>query len=94
MYAIAIKNSAYKEYQKIKKSNIQMANKIYDFLAGVLESAENPTALPNGKKLKGYDDNRYRWKIGDYRIIGIVENGEVKIIEIIKIAHRQAAYKD
>ena len=44
MYAIAIKNSAYKEYQKIKKSNIQMGNKNYDFLAGVLESAENTTA--------------------------------------------------
>lgn len=35
-----------------------------------------------------YDDNRYRWRLGDYRIIGIVENNTFKLIQIIKIAKR------
>lgn len=93
MYEIIIKNKAYREYKKIKKSNIQIGDTIYDFLVGVLAVVEKPSALANAKKLRGYNGKGYRWRIGDYRIIGIIEDGEVKIIEIIKIAHRKEAYE-
>lgn len=79
---------------KLAKSTPKKFLKIDTFLKDELPNCENPCTLPNAKHLQGFKDNRYRWRIGDYRIIGIVENGEIKVIEIIKIAHRQEAYKD
>lgn len=83
---IRLRKSAQKELQKIFYGNPNSALKIEIFLTK-LQSIPNPTTLPNAKKLQGFS-NHYRWRIGDYRIIGIVENGEFKIIEIIKIAKR------
>ena len=94
MFQILIKNGAYKELQKIKKSNAEIGNKLFNFISTILATTENPCTLPNAKHLQGYSDNRYRWRIGDYRIIAIVENGETKIIEIIKVAKRnESTYK-
>ncbi|EFR47406.1 hypothetical protein HCCG_01954 [Helicobacter cinaedi CCUG 18818 = ATCC BAA-847] len=47
--------------------------------------------LAKCQKAKGRD-NQYRWRLGDYRVIGIVENGEFLIVNITRIAHRQGAY--
>ena len=47
-------------------------------------------ALYQIKHLQGFNDNRYRWRIGEYRIIGIVENGKTKIIKVIKIDKRDS----
>lgn len=50
--------------------------------------AENPFDMPNVKALKAHK-NAYRWRISNYRIIGILdENKEIKIIDIIRIAKR------
>lgn len=54
-------------------------------LGGKLSKVDNPCLLKNAKHLIGYTDNRYRWRLGQYRIIGIVKNNEFKIIEIVKI---------
>ena len=61
------------------------------FLDTKLATAENPTQLSNCKKLQGYEKH-YRWKVKDYRIIGIVEN-DILTIEIIKITTRENAYQ-
>ena len=61
------------------------------FLDTKLATSENPTILPNCKKLQGYEKH-YSWKIKDYRSIGIVEN-DILTIEIIKITTRENAYK-
>jgi mRNA interferase RelE/StbE len=34
----------------------------------------------------------YRWRVGDYRIIYSI-NDDIIEIEIIKVSHRQGAYK-
>lgn len=60
------------------------------FLDTKLAKSDDPTRLPNCKKLQGYEKH-YRWKIKDYRIIGIVEN-DILTIEIIKITTRENAY--
>jgi mRNA interferase RelE/StbE len=52
--------------------------------------AEDPR--PDGvKKLKG-EDNAYRIRVGDYRIIYTIED-VIKIVEIQRIRHRKDAYK-
>ncbi len=48
---------------------------------------------PNGvKKLQG-DDNSYRLRVGDYRVIYEVVD-DVLIVTVIKIGHRSDIYKD
>jgi mRNA interferase RelE/StbE len=48
---------------------------------------------PDGvKKLQG-DDTSYRIRVGDYRIIYEIED-DVLLITVIKVGHRNQAYKD
>ena len=87
--------------KKVDKALIKLAKsapkehlRIMEFLDNKLANSENPCLLPNAKHLQGFDDNRYRWRVGEYRIIGIVENGTYKIIQVIKIAKRdESTYK-
>lgn len=74
--------------KKLAKSAPKEFFKVRSFLNKTLSVCESPLNLPNCTKLVGYADNRYRWRIGEYRIIGIVENGETKIIQVIKISKR------
>lgn len=90
MYKVVVTKNANKELLKINKGNQRAGEKILALL-DVLGSIENPLILQNAKKLQGKIDNQYRWRVGEYRIIGIVEN-EILLIQIIKIAHRQEAY--
>lgn len=84
-YEISLKKSVEKELKKIEKSNSKIADKIIFFIRQILAKSDNPCLLENAKHLVGYSDNRYRWRLGAYRIIGIVKNNEFKIIQIIKI---------
>ncbi|MBN3890977.1 MAG: type II toxin-antitoxin system RelE/ParE family toxin [Nostoc sp. JL31] len=48
---------------------------------------------PNGvKKLQG-DDNSYRVRVGDYRVVYEIGD-DVLIVTVIKIGHRSEIYKD
>lgn len=87
-YEIIYDKNVIKFLDKLAKSNPRKFKGINYFLTNILPKTENPAKLANAKYLKGYDDNRYRWRLGDYRIIGIVENNTFKLIQIIKIAKR------
>ena len=88
---IIISNSAHKSLIKINKADSKSADKIQFFLDNLAQTKQ-PKSLPNGEKMKGYDDDRYRWRVENYRVIGIVKDKEL-IIEIIKISTREGAYK-
>ncbi|QHG18284.1 type II toxin-antitoxin system RelE/ParE family toxin [Nostoc sp. ATCC 53789] len=48
---------------------------------------------PNGvKKLQG-DDNSYRIRVGDYRVVYEIDD-DVLIVTVIKVKHRSEIYKD
>lgn len=86
MNEVLLTNEANKSLEKLKKSNPKQHLKIIEFLC-ILENTENPKALPNAKILKGFE-NKYRWRLGDYRIIGNIEKNEFYIVEIVKIDKR------
>jgi mRNA interferase RelE/StbE len=85
MYSIIIERNALKSLAAIPGKD---ATKIVN---AINELAEN--ARPNGvKKLKGYD-GLYRIKIGNYRIIYEINDGELSII-VVEIGHRKDVYRD
>ncbi|MCH5312860.1 MAG: type II toxin-antitoxin system RelE/ParE family toxin [Helicobacter sp.] len=88
-FNVTLENKCDKFLKKLAKSDHKSYKLIILFLEK-LETCENPCTLPNAKHLQGFNDNRYRWRIGEYRIIGIVENGKTKIIKVIKIDKRDS----
>ncbi|MCD8204442.1 MAG: hypothetical protein LUC16_01250 [Coprobacillus sp.] len=87
-YEIIIDKKAEKYLNNLTKGQPKEHFRLDTFIYETLAKAENPCMLPNAKHLQGFRDNRYRWRLGDYRIIGIVKNGEFKIIKIIKISKK------
>jgi mRNA interferase RelE/StbE len=60
-------------------------------IKAILLLADNPR--PRGcKKLKG-EQNAYRIRIGDYRVIYEVYD-DVLVVLVIRVAHRREVYKD
>lgn len=89
MIKIEVTSAADKFLSKLLKSNVRDGSKINLFI-DKMRNNENPCALPNAKKLSGFNDNRYRWALGNWRVIGTVKNGEITIITIIEIARRNS----
>ncbi|TLD82945.1 hypothetical protein LS70_006560 [Helicobacter sp. MIT 11-5569] len=87
-YEIFIEKKVGKFLKNIEKKQKRQSEKILFFLHNILKNSSDPCSLPNAKKLQGFMDNRYRWRLGDYRIIGRIENNAFKIIQIIKITKR------
>lgn len=83
-YRIEWKRSASKELRKLP---IPLIPRI---MSAVETLASNP--FPQGvTKLKG-SDRTYRIRIGDYRVVYIVEE-TVLLIEIIRVRHRKDVYQ-
>jgi mRNA interferase RelE/StbE len=83
-YELRIKPSAVKELEEIpeKQKRQLIVKRIQGF-------AHDP--YPHGcKKLSGMD--KYRIRVGHYRILYAIEN-EKHVIHIIKIAHRKDVYR-
>ena len=84
MYLIKFKKRAAKELRKLPVAILKKASKSIDGLA------KNPR--PKGsKKLKGSDENMWRIRIGDYRVLYVIEE-TIKIVNIRKVGHRKDIY--
>ena len=85
MYAVRFKKSAEKELERLPTQIIRRISKAIDSLA------ENPRPV-GSKKLQGQKESLWRIRIGDYRVIYLVED-VIKIIEIRRISHRKDIYE-
>lgn len=84
MYRVRISPDADKQLAKFDNSvRVRVAQKI-DALA------ENPRS-PGCKKLRG-DDNLWRARVGDYRIVFSIHD-DLLLIVVIRIAHRREVYR-
>ena len=84
MYLIKFKKRAAKELRKLPVAIFKKAAQSIDGLS------KNPR--PKGsKKLKGSDENMWRIRIGNYRVIYIIED-TIKVVNIRKIGHRKDIY--
>ena len=90
-YKVILQKSADKELGKISKGDKAGYLGVIAFLDR-LKDEKQPQLLKNARKMQAYNDNRYRWRVGNYRVIGLIRDKEL-IIEIIKISTREGAYK-
>ena len=83
-YRIEFSPAAERQFKKIPKEvQIRLKHRI-DILA------ENP--FPRGVKKLSAEENFYRLRIGDYRIIYQVK-GKALLILILKLGHRKNVYR-
>jgi mRNA-degrading endonuclease RelE of RelBE toxin-antitoxin system len=76
-----------KDLKKLKKQPVYQ--QIYNLVFTTLSEATSIQNLPNVKALTG-TNNRYRIRVGDYRI-GIELNGDT--LEIMRVLHRREFYR-
>jgi mRNA interferase RelE/StbE len=85
MYSIQIKKSAIKEIESIPSFYIKK------IINAIEKLSENPK--PDGcKKIVGSKENMWRIRIGDYRIIYVIDEN-LKIVDVRRVSHRKDAYK-
>lgn len=82
-YSLKIKRSALKEIQSLPKPERLRVVEAIDLLP------ENPHV---GKLLKGDFSGLRRIRVGAYRIIYEINEGEVTIL-VLRVAHRKNAYR-
>ncbi len=77
--------------KELKKLDKQIAKRILNFLFSRLATLDDPRTL--GSSLQGAKLNSYwKYRVGDYRIIANIDDGEIKIL-VIKIGNRKEVYR-
>jgi mRNA interferase RelE/StbE len=85
MYTITFKESALKELSALQKPVVKK------IAAAIDKLAINPR--PSGvKKLSGGNENLYRIRVGDYRVIYVIED-VIRVVNMRKIGHRKDIYR-
>lgn len=73
----------------LKKMDKQTARRIVEYLSERVATAEDPRVF--GKALKGELGEFWRYRVGDYRILCVIEDDQVKILAAT-IGHRKHIY--
>lgn len=76
-----------KDLKKLRKQSIY--DQIYEIAFTTLPNARSLQEITNVKAMKGYSE-RYRIRVGDYRVGIVVQNGS---IEIMRVLHRREFYR-
>ncbi len=84
MYELTIKKSAKKELDSLPEQLFLKIDK------AILALKENPFPFPHAIKFTGED--KYRLRVGDYRVVYTV-NVKEKIITIFRVRHRKNVYR-
>lgn len=86
-YNVRIKSTAKKYLLKMDKFK---SARIINWIEKNLVSCENPYFC--GKPLKGVHSNKWRYRVGAYRLIAQI-NEDTITIEIIDIGHKSEVYE-
>jgi mRNA interferase RelE/StbE len=75
--------------EQLKKLDKQTAFFILSYIEKNLVNCENPRL--HGKSLKGPMSEKWRYRVGDYRILAKIEEDRVVIL-IVEVGHRKDIY--
>lgn len=76
--------------RSLKKLDKQTAALILGYIEKKLENCENPRVF--GKALIANHQGKWRYRVGDFRILCLLEDDRI-IITVIEIGHRRDIYK-
>ena len=86
-WTIELSSGAEKNLDRLDRN---IAKRILSFLHDRVAKLENPKSI--GEALKGkIFKNLWRYRVGDYRIISMIEDDNLKVI-VVKIGHRREVY--
>ena len=87
MYEVRLSLEAQSFYNKTSIATVKKINRC------LLILEQDPYNHPNITALRGNLAGRYRYRIGDYRILYLVDE-ELKVVFVTLIAHRSKVYDD
>lgn len=76
--------------KQLKKLDRQILLKIKEWVELRLIGCDNPRLW--GKSLTGSHGEKWRYRVGDHRILCLIKDGIVTI-EVVSIGHRKEVYK-
>jgi mRNA interferase RelE/StbE len=76
--------------KELKKLDRKTAARILHTLETRIATLEDPRAM--GAPLKGEHEGYWRWRVGNYRIVAIIQDERVTIL-ITRVAHRREVYR-
>lgn len=76
--------------KQLKKIDHQIARRILDFMDERVAVADDPRQT--GKALAGPLGNFWRYRVGDYRVICDIQDGEMCVL-VIEIGNRKDIYR-
>jgi mRNA interferase RelE/StbE len=77
--------------RELEKLGSQSAERILRFLRDRVASLDDPRSI--GQALKGERLGEFwRYRIGDYRVIGRIEDAEARIV-VLRVGHRREIYR-
>lgn len=76
--------------KQLKKMDRKIVAFIISYIEDKLVGCENPRAF--GKSLQGNLSDKWRYRVGDYRILAKIED-EMVIITIVEVGHRRDIYR-
>jgi len=77
--------------RELEKLGAQAAQRILRFLRERIAPSDDPRSM--GQTLKGERLGEYwRYRVGDYRVIARIEDGERRIL-VLRIGHRREIYR-
>ena len=77
--------------RQLKKLDKPIARRILDYLDERIATADDPRVA--GKALTGPMGGLWRYRVGDYRIVCDVRDGELMIL-VIEVGNRKDVYRD
>lgn len=87
MYAVHFSNVALK---KLKKMDRYQASLLIGWIEKNLQDSSDPRT--HGKALVANHKGKWRYRVGDYRILALIEDEKI-IITIIDVGHRKDIYE-
>ena len=85
MYRVIFKDSAVKEIKRLRSV-------FSDSVSAAIDNLSINPRPPGSKKLKGSSEYLWRIRIGDYRVIYLIDD-KIKIINVRRVAHRRDIYR-
>jgi mRNA interferase RelE/StbE len=76
--------------KQLRKLDKQVARRILDFLDERVATADEPRSM--GKALTGPLGNFWRYRVGEYRIICDIQDGQLRVL-VVQIGNRREVYR-